>query len=278
MKDLPQPIDDGLETPEVGPWAEDKYRIVSLYATLFSSGMKNKWDTRVYVDLYSGAGHVRVRDTQRLLFGSPLLAIQVPDSFEKYVFCEEDPVRMKALVARTKRLAPQADVSYIEGNCDDRIREILNATPRYSKERTVLSLCFVDPYDLGIRFETLAALADRFTDFLVLLALHMDANRNYEHYVDEKSTKVALFLGDSGWREQWKLAQMTAMSFPMFLADAFAARMESLGYLPPPRMKVIRLSEKNVPLYHLAIFSRNTRAYEFWGEVLKYSTDQLGLF
>lgn len=275
---LPQPIDDGLETPEVGAWAEDKYRIVSLYATLFSSGMKNKWDTRVYVDLYSGAGHVRVKDTQRLLFGSPLLAIQVQDPFEKYVFCEEDPVRMKALATRTKRLAPQTDVCFIEGNCDDHVRDILNAIPRPSRERTVLNLCFVDPFDLGIRFETLAALADRFTDFLVLLALHMDANRNYEHYVDEKSTKVALFLGDSRWREQWKSAQMTAMSFPMFLADAFAARMESLGYLPPPRMKVIRLSEKNVPLYHLAIFSRNARAYEFWGEVMKYSTDQLGLF
>ena len=71
---------------------------------------------------------------------------------------------------------------------------------------------------------------------------------------------------------------MAAISFPMFLADAFAARMEGLGYLPPPRMKIIRLNEKNVPLYHLAIFSRNPRAYEFWGEVLKYSTDQLGLF
>ncbi|MGH9427222.1 MAG: three-Cys-motif partner protein TcmP [Terriglobia bacterium] len=278
MKALPQPLDDGLETPEVGAWSEDKYRIVSLYATLFSSGMKNKWDTRVYVDLYSGAGHVRVKDTQRLLFGSPLLAIQVQDSFEKYVFCEENPARMKALAARTKRLAPQADVSFIEGNCDDRIKDILKATPRPSKEQTVLSLCFVDPFDLGIRFETLAALAERFTDFLVLLALHMDANRNYEHYVDEKSTKVARFLGDPKWRDRWRLAQMAAISFPMFLADAFAARMEGLGYLPPPRMKIIRLNEKNVPLYHLAIFSRNPRAYEFWGEVLKYSTDQLGLF
>ena len=33
--------DDGLETPEVGAWAEEKYRIVNLYDTLFSTGMKN---------------------------------------------------------------------------------------------------------------------------------------------------------------------------------------------------------------------------------------------
>jgi len=112
---------------------------------------------------------------------------------------------------------------------------------------------------------------------LSYFALYMDANRNYELYHQEKSKKVDLFLGDSKWRQQWAKSQAAGISFPMFLADAFSERMESLGYLPPPRMKIVRSNEKNLPLYHLAIFSRHTRAYEFWGDVLKYSTDQLGL-
>ena len=31
-------------------------------------------------------------------------------------------------------------------------------------------------------------------DFLILLALHMDANRNYENYLREENTKIDLFL------------------------------------------------------------------------------------
>jgi len=42
--------------PEVGPWAEVKYEHVQRFATMFSTGMRNKWRTRVYVDLFTGAG------------------------------------------------------------------------------------------------------------------------------------------------------------------------------------------------------------------------------
>jgi len=38
---------DGLITPDVGSWAETKYRLLALYDQLFSTGMKNKWDQRV---------------------------------------------------------------------------------------------------------------------------------------------------------------------------------------------------------------------------------------
>jgi hypothetical protein len=53
---LPEPRVDGLALPEVGAWTEDKHRLVSLYTALFSKGMKKKWDKRIYVELYAGAG------------------------------------------------------------------------------------------------------------------------------------------------------------------------------------------------------------------------------
>ena len=55
--------DDGLVAPEVGRWAEEKYRLISLYDELFASGMKYKWDQRVYIDLYSAAGISRIKGT-----------------------------------------------------------------------------------------------------------------------------------------------------------------------------------------------------------------------
>ncbi len=39
-------------------------------------------------------------------------------------------------------------------------------------------------------------------------------------------------------------------------------------------MKEVRFREKNLALYRLALFSRHERAYKYWEQVLKYSTDQ----
>ncbi len=36
--------DDGLPTPDVGEWCQEKYRLVSGYAAVFSTSMKNKWE------------------------------------------------------------------------------------------------------------------------------------------------------------------------------------------------------------------------------------------
>jgi hypothetical protein len=43
-------------------------------------------------------------------------------------------------------------------------------------------------------------------------------------------------------------------------------------------MREVRSAEKNLQLYHLALFSRSEKAFEFWDDVLKYSTDQKGLW
>jgi len=103
--------DDGLYyEDQVGAWVEDKHRLVSLYETLFSTGMKRKWDVRVCIDLYSGPGLVRVRDTNRFLWGSPLLALRVKNPFDKYICCESNASALSALKTRVGRLFPNADV------------------------------------------------------------------------------------------------------------------------------------------------------------------------
>ncbi len=66
--------DDGLIAPDVRGWAETKYRLLALYNELFSVGMKNKWDQRVYIDLYAGAGHSHIQGTRKYLKGSPNFA------------------------------------------------------------------------------------------------------------------------------------------------------------------------------------------------------------
>ncbi|HTU46705.1 MAG TPA: three-Cys-motif partner protein TcmP [Bryobacteraceae bacterium] len=268
--------DDGSLCAVVGNWAEEKYRILALYDELFSSGMKNKWDQRVYIDLYAGGGFSRVEGTRRLLKGSPIIALTVTCRFDKYIFCEESGALLAALKARSERFAPDAEVRYILGNCDANIGQIVQAIPKASPENRVLSLCIVDPFDFGLKFESLKELSKMYMDFVVLLAIGMDANRNYDHYVEGHSSKIDEALGNAHWRERWKAAGTRRSDFRRFLATEFSRSMESLGYLPTRynRMKWVRSDEKNLPLYCLALFSRHRTAHRFWDEVLKYGTDQ----
>lgn len=130
MDGTPQPIIDGLALPDVGAWTEDKHRLVSLYAALFSKGMKKKWGKRVYVELYAGAGYSRIRGTQRIILGSPLRALAAEQSFDKYVFCEAIPANLEALKTRVNLHFPAAQVSYVEGDCDKKVGEILAQIPQ----------------------------------------------------------------------------------------------------------------------------------------------------
>ena len=272
--------DDGLTSPDVGGWAETKYRLLALYDELFSTGMKNKWDQRVYIDLYAAAGYSRVQGTSKFLKSSPIIALTVTNPFDKYIFCEENEDLLIALKARVHRMAPQANVAYVLGRCDTEIERICEEIPTYSPSNKVLSLCLVDPFDFGLKFKTLRRLSSVFIDFVVILAVGMDANRNYDHYVDGNSTKIDEALGNIGWRDRWRAAGARRKDFRKFLASEFSLSMESLEYIKQPleRMKLVRSVEKNLPLYYVALFSRHETAYKFWGDVLKYSTDQTSLW
>jgi three-Cys-motif partner protein len=187
---------------------------------------------------------------------------------------------LDVLKERVERIAPRAKVTYIHGACDAEVERICKEIPKASPTNRVLSLCFVDPYDFGLKFETLRRLSTAFIDFVVLLAIGMDANRNYEHYVEGDSTKIDEALGNAEWRQRWKATGMRRSDFRPFVAREFCRGMESLGYLKKPldRMKLVRSLEKNLPLYYLALFSRSQTAFVFWNDVLKYSTDQKSLW
>jgi three-Cys-motif partner protein len=275
----PNVVPDGLPCNDVGLWTEAKHRLVAYYAALFSAGMKYKWEKRVYIELYAGAGYSRIRDTERVIAGSPIQALVLEVPFDKYIFCEQDPKKLEALRIRVRHHAPSADVAFIPGNCDANVKKIAAAIPRHSKSRKVLSLCFVDPNDIGIRFATLQTLARNYVDFVVLLALYMDALRAEKHYVKNPS-KINQLLGTPSWQGRWAAAKQKGADFPRFLAEEFTGSMATMKYIPPPfySMRKIFFYEKNFPLYAVGLFSRHPLAYELWDKALKGSDDQLGLF
>lgn len=279
--ELPTLDDDGLLTPDVGDWAEDKYRLVKLYASLFTTSMRGKWDRLVYVDLFAGAGRAAIRGTQRIVPASPLVALNVDHRFDRYVFSDADNEKLDALKTRVRRDFPDVDSRFVPGDVNQNVSAILQELPAAHRGRKVLGFCFVDPYRLRhLKFETISTLATRYMDFLVLIPSGMDAHRNERTYTKPSSTTLDEFLGRTDWREAWAVEKKQGRPFERFVTDAFGESMKRLDYLYEEieNPLLVRLTEKNVPLYRLALFSRHPLGAKFWKEARKSADPQRSLF
>lgn len=273
--------DDGLEIPEVGAWAKEKYSLVQTYCSLFTQSMKPpKWHSLVYIDLFSGAGYARIRETSEIVATSALLSLGIPNPFKRYIFCDINCDNNKALQTRVKRLYPSADTRFICCDVNEAVPQILSFIPKFSKDFKVLAFCFVDPFKLdNLAFLTLEQLSARFMDFLVLVPTDMDANRNVAPYTSPTSNVVEKFTGKKDWRDRWNVVYREKQ-FGLFILEEFSSHMQELNYKPqqPQDSVLIRNYQKNAPLYRLAFYSRHDLGKKFWKETKKYNNPQTNLF
>ena len=268
--------------PEIGSWGEEKYSLVRNYAQIFATSMKVKWNCRVYIDLFAGAGRAKIKDTGKIVDGSPLIALSIENPFDRYIFCEQNPDKIDALTKRVKKHYPGMDTHFVHGDANDSVDEILSLIPHYSPTFKVLAFCFVDPFKIdNLKFETLRRLSARYMDFLVLIPTGMDAQRNAAiYYLNPDSRNVADFIGRDNWREDWRQAEVKCEKFGFFFIKQFCTSMDAIGYKYSTADKSvdIRLPGKNFSLYRLALFSKHQLAHKFWDDVKKYSKPQLDLF
>jgi len=272
--------DDGLLTAPIGVWSKEKYNLVSYYASLFATSMMGKWDCRVYIDLFSGSGRGRIKHTSEIVLTSPLRAIEIPDQFDKYLFCDKDSECIKILKNRIDRDFPNVNAYYICGDSNNRVTEIFNLIPKPSHSFTVLTFCFVDPFALSnLKFKTIKALSRLYIDFLILIPSYMDAHRNLSRYLNPSSTNVENFIGLPGWRTLWHSVR-PGTKFGGFIADQFGNQMKSLGYTYSGLQDtvLVRDPRKNIPLYRLAFFCRNPLGVKFWNQSRKNTQAQISMF
>ena len=273
--------DDGLPAPEVGAWAYQKYRLIYTYASLFATSMKEKWDQRVYIDLFSGSGRSRIKGSGHIVLASPMLALHVPHRFDRHIFCEENPDLLGALRQRVEALSLPADVRYVRGDVNEHVERVFAEMPPHGRDRTVLAFCFVDPFRLrNLQFATIRQLATRFVDFLVLIPTGMDPGRNVGHYLRATSKVVQEFVGLEDWRDQWRNAETSGDHFGLFLPRIFAEQMKGIGYRYGglDESVLVRSTPKNLPLYRLGFFSRHRQGESFWRKAKKYGIAQGKLF
>ena len=252
-------VDDGLPTPEIGAWGEEKYRHVQL-------------------DLFAGSGRSQIRGTRRIVSASPLLILGMAEAFDKYIFCEQDKNYTEALKTRCRRDFPSRKVEIIAGNANASVENILSEMPRPGKNQKVLGFCFIDPFQLqNFHFSTIETLSQRFMEFLVLIPSSMDANRNEQNYIQPRNRTLDNFVGTADWRVRWDKEKATGKSFENFVVEEFGRSMQRLGYIDPglKEARMIRTDE-NLRLCRLALYSKHKLGPKFWKETKKYSNPQTG--
>lgn len=248
---------DGLPVVKVGPWAKEKLEYVKRYCHIFNVGMKDKWGTRTYIDLFSGAGRCLVETTNDEIDGSALIALQAQPPFTHYFFNDMEPRAIRALERRAAGFKT-VSLQFFNEDCNNAIEEIAKKLP----ERA-LHFCFIDPTNWQIRFTSIQKLSNgRRVD----LAITFHTGQIKRVALDAPKL-LDDFFGDSSWSVKYKEMQASGKrEGSRVLLDAYEEKLKGLGY-KDIRDWIIEKNRKGVPLYHLLFASKHPRGKEFWDKI-----------
>ncbi|MBL8887161.1 MAG: three-Cys-motif partner protein TcmP [Phycisphaerales bacterium] len=268
---------DGLPARDVGQWSVDKLRFWHRYIQTTTTAMVGSpaWPAGiVYVDLFSGPGICRVRETGKLLPGSPLIAAYAAKAFRKIICVEFDRTLADACRQRLAK-SPAAKVcEVLQGDSNELAEEVAKRLPDRA-----LTLAFIDPEALDAKFETLRRLTvNRRVDLLILLADAFDIVRNVDEYERNPGNKLDMTLGTQcDWRTPWKkLTNRSGPNVRQFFFDLYCSQLKLLGYVEFGS-KVIE--SPRGPIYKLVYASKHSRGLDFWNKALAREKDgQSSLF
>jgi three-Cys-motif partner protein len=254
---------DGLPARRSGEWAHEKLFIVERYMNIFTTGQKNKWPRRAYVDLMAGPGLCVLRDTREEFLGSPLLALSTKTPFTHAVFVELDPELRAALAQRSVATAFRPSPTIFEGNC--------NAAPvvdaiRQAVPSDALALAFVDMLGLDVWLSTLERLTEgRRMDLLITFQVQ-DLTRNVgQSLASGGDVRMDRFFGSSAWMERVRGVPQGEVA--NVLTDFYIEQLRGLGYPYCDRHRAPMKNSRNAPLYRLLLASRHERAGDYFQKI-----------
>jgi three-Cys-motif partner protein len=149
----------------VGPWAREKLDALGQYLNFYTTVLKKQghWlRGTIFVDAFAGSGVSRVRTPEKateapsffwlhpevdggaiqFLKGSPRVALDIVNPFDRYLFMERDPERIAELSAIKIEYGDTRDITVIEGDANEALRRWLGSRIDWRVHRAVV---FLDP-------------------------------------------------------------------------------------------------------------------------------------
>jgi three-Cys-motif partner protein len=254
---------DGLVVSEVGDWAEEKHARVARYIELASVARKDylpppSWRAGAsYIELFSGPGRSLIRDTARIIDGSPLVAFKAARGsgvpFTQIHLNDAEGALSSALDQRMRAAGANA-VCYNEpaSTAIDKIVAALNPGG--------LHFAFLDPFNIEtLSFDLIRKLATlKRVDMLIHVSVQ-DLQRNLDKY---SAPGGVLDVFAPGWRIKVNPNQ-AIRPFRAALLAYWLEEIKKLGKMPARGVELM-LGSKRQRLYWLIFVSGHTLAQRFW--------------
>jgi len=272
----------GEQPAAVGPWAREKLDALQRYLDYYTKVLKNqRWRT-IYVDAYAGGGRAVVRsaatageqppeaalplldegqidaDQSEFIHGSPLVALEIPNPFSRYVFIDPDRARVRELETLQADYANTRQIDVLPMGAADGIRWVVSRNVSRTTHRGVV---FLDPFGAGMDWATVKALADtRLFEVVVNFALNMAIQRmlpNSAQFQTGWRERLDTYFGTPNWYDEVYETRNDLLGpvtrkrddYLNRLLALYLARLEAaFGLVSLP--KLIR-NTRGVPLYYL---------------------------
>lgn len=261
----PATLDDGHVVQCVGEWADNvKHEYLRRYIDA-TRQVRRGYAGRGFVDLFAGPGRVRLRDTNEVRDGSPLIALAHEFApFTKVVLCDLAAENIAALEHRTA--AHRERVEIVHGDANVEIARLIAQLPTQG-----LNLAFIDPFGLRpLHFSTIRALANLERMDLLVNFPTSDIRRNQALYFSDSSNEfITRMLGNERWRDA-----IGPRDLGVQIMELFVQKLEDLGYTgyTGARTRNIRVSNPTgAELYRIVFASKHRRGREIWNDITKHT-------
>ncbi len=156
-----EPVDEtGKWVASVGAWSvHEKLELLRCYiGTRHGLGGFLKATTRAparyYIDLFAGPGQNKVRGTNEIVDGSPLIALKAgPPQFTHLYWVEADRRSVGSLEMHRQE-HPDRGISVLRGDANQRVDDVLRTLPSEAP-----TFAFLDPYGSELDWQTVVKLA-----------------------------------------------------------------------------------------------------------------------
>ncbi len=256
---------DKLPVRCVGAWAIQKIHHLVQYFTIFSLGMKNKWDGKInYIEICSGPGRCINRETGYEFNGTSLCIVQneACKHLNQAMFFDYNHKVVSTLNARINaNNTHNAQALIGDYNNPNKIcSDIINATKGIG-----LYLVFIDPTDCSVPFSLLHTLKNRLRniDFIVNFAIGTDFNRNIGNAIQSPDThqnvinKYKSFLGSDDFFNNPQIKTASPRDLRLMFREAYVNSLREIGYK--------HFDFKHIENYYDLVFaSSHEKGLEFW--------------
>jgi three-Cys-motif partner protein len=229
---------DGLVVDVVGEWALEKHERLKRYIDI-ASGARAKFAPprgsggASYIELFSGPGRSRIRDTSRIIDGSPLVAYKAAYGskvrFSEIHLNDIDEAKSAAVDVRIRSLGGVA--TCYDDAADIAVDKIVSAV-----NPSGLHFAFLDPYNLEhLSFSIIEKLAKLPRMDMLIHVSVQDLQRNLDEY-SRPGGPLDQFV--PGWRRSVD-ANQAINPFRAALLEYWLSEIRKLGTTPARGVELI---------------------------------------